>query len=172
MDWPADLTPGTPAAQIALRMLLAATLGALFGWDREARNKPAGLRTHMLVSAGSATFTLLGIETVAVFSRQHNESISLDPTRIVEGIVGGLGFLGAGSIVVRGRTNEDVRGLTTAASIWFTGALGVAAGIGAFVLAIVAAAVGLVVLVVLGRVFKSEAEEASPRTSQDPKRER
>jgi putative Mg2+ transporter-C (MgtC) family protein len=159
MEWLADvLEQGVSASVIAVRIALAALLGALLGWEREARDKPAGLRTHMLVSIGSATFTLLGFETTAELSDHAGEGHEgVDPTRIIQGIVGGLGFLGAGSII-KARGSEDVMGLTTAASVWFTGALGVACGMGAYLLALISAVLGLVVLSVLGRVSKREGE--------------
>src|SRR5262245_61812218 len=99
MEWFADvLEQGVSASVIATRLLLATLLGGLRGWEREARDKPAGLRTHMLVSIGSATFTLLGFETGAELSEHAGKDghEGVDPTRIIQGIVGGLGFLGAG----------------------------------------------------------------------------
>lgn len=169
MEWVADvLEQGISASVIAVRILLAALLGALLGWEREARDKPAGLRTHMLVSIGSATFILLGFETGAELSEhatRHGQEghDGVDPTRIIQGIVGGLGFLGAGSII-KARGSEDVTGLTTAASIWYTGALGVACGMGAYLLALISAVLGLLVLSLLGRVSKSEAMAKAART--------
>jgi putative Mg2+ transporter-C (MgtC) family protein len=167
MDWFADvLTQGVSASVIAVRLLLATLLGAVLGWEREARDKPAGLRTHMLVSIGSATFTLLGFETAAELSEHAGESghEGVDPTRIIQGIVGGLGFLGAGSII-KARGSEDVSGLTTAASVWYTGALGVACGMGAYVLALISAVLGMLVLSVLGRASKSDAEVSKSRAA-------
>lgn len=164
MEWFADvLTQGLSGSVIAMRLTLATLLGGLLGWEREARDKPAGLRTHMLVSIGSATFTLLGFETGAELSERAGESghEGADPTRIIQGIVGGLGFLGAGSII-KARGNEDVSGLTTAASVWYTGALGVACGMGAYLLALISAVLGVLVLSVLGRVSKSNGEVSKP----------
>jgi putative Mg2+ transporter-C (MgtC) family protein len=152
------LTQGVSPLLMVLRLSLAAVLGALFGWEREASDKPAGLRTHMLVSIGSATFTLLGFETGAALSERFGEA-GLDPTRIVQGIVGGLGFLGAGSII-KSRGSEDVSGLTTAASVWYTGALGVACGMGAFLLAGISAVLGMIVLTLLRHVPKGKAAAA------------
>jgi len=157
------LTQGVPPQLMAVRLTLATVLGGLFGWEREARDKPAGLRTHMLVSIGSATFTLLGFETGAALSDRFGNS-GLDPTRIVQGIVGGLGFLGAGSII-KSREAEDVRGLTTAATVWFTGALGVACGMGAYLLALISAGLGLLVLTALGQVSKRNPSADKPPTA-------
>jgi len=154
------LTQGVPPQLMTVRLLLATVLGGLFGWERESRDKPAGLRTHMLVSIGSATFTLLGFETGAALTDRFGAS-GLDPTRIVQGIVGGLGFLGAGSII-KSRQADDVRGLTTAASVWFTGALGVACGMGAYLLALISAGLGLLVLTVLGHMSKRNPSPDPP----------
>jgi putative Mg2+ transporter-C (MgtC) family protein len=131
---------------LVVRLVVAALLGALLGWDRERQDKPAGLRTHMLVALGSATFILLAYEVAPDLT---NGSARFDPTRVLQGVVGGIGFLGAGSIIqARGR----VSGVTTAASVWMAGALGAAAGIGAHVVALVAAALAILILSVLGRL--------------------
>ncbi len=132
-----------PPATVALRLLLALVMGALIGWDRERRDKPAGLRTHMLVTIGSATFVLLGFE-VANLSGDP-----IDPTRVLQGVVGGIGFLGAGSIIKGG---GQVRGVTTAASVWVSGALGAAAGMGAYVVASVAMLLAFLTLVLVGKL--------------------
>jgi putative Mg2+ transporter-C (MgtC) family protein len=155
------LTQGVSPLLLVIRLSLAALLGALFGWEREASDKPAGLRTHMLVSIGAATFTLLGFETGAELAARFGEA-GLDPTRIVQGIVGGLGFLGAGSII-KSRNADDVTGITTAASVWFTGALGVACGMGAFLLAGISALLGLLVLTLLRHVPKGKGPRARAR---------
>jgi len=103
----------------------------LIGWDRERADKPAGIRTHMLVALGSASFTLLGFEVGDHLAPKTGEGF--DPTRVLQGVIGGIGFLGAGAIIQnRGR----VSGITTAASVWVAGALGSAAGVGAYVLAV------------------------------------
>ncbi len=108
---------------IIARLLLSVFLGAMIGLEREMNRKPAGLRTHMLVSLGSALFTVISIFT-------FNE----DPARIAAAIVTGIGFIGAGSIIAsRGR----VHGVTTAASLWITSAIGLTAGAGAYFLSAV-----------------------------------
>lgn len=104
-----------------LRLLLAAVLGAAIGIEREARDQPAGMRTHMLVSVGSAAFTVLSI-----YGFQAPGS---DPSRVAAQIVSGIGFLGAGAILKYG---VNVRGLTTAASLWAVAAVGMAAGSGSW----------------------------------------
>lgn len=117
---------------MAGRLVLAAICGGIIGWEREWRKKPAGLRTHMLVAVGSASFTLGAVRFVESSPGGAN-SLDLDPTRVVQGIVGGIGFLGAGAIV---RSRGSVEGLTTAAGVWVMGAIGVACGLGYYALAI------------------------------------
>ena len=109
------------------------------GFDREIRDKPAGLRTLTLVSLGSAVFTLTGLDSGAVDST----------SRVIQGIVTGVGFLGAGTII-RGRTEESVRGLTTAASVWLAAAIGVACGLAYWPLVLLASVFGLLVLMLEG----------------------
>jgi putative Mg2+ transporter-C (MgtC) family protein len=104
-----------------LRLLLAAVLGAAIGIEREARDQPAGMRTHMLVAVGSATFT-----TLSIYGFQ---APGADPARVAAQIVTGIGFLGAGAILKFG---VNVRGLTTAASLWAVAAVGMGAGAGAW----------------------------------------
>ncbi|MCX6778095.1 MAG: MgtC/SapB family protein [Candidatus Micrarchaeota archaeon] len=107
-----------PDSEIVLRLLLAFVLGGLIGYEREAIKKPAGLRTHILVAIGSALVTVTGI---ALFG--ENDSAA----RIASGIVTGIGFLGAGTIM---RSEDGVHGLTTAASMWVVAAVGMAVGFG------------------------------------------
>lgn len=102
---------------VLLRLLAATFLGTLIGWERVSKNKPAGLRKHMLVGLGSAAFFLISIE-FTLGPLKDAEGISPDPTRIFQGIITGIGFLGAGAII---QGNEDVTGLTTGAGIWLAG---------------------------------------------------
>ena len=118
---------------ISFRLLVASVLGAAVGLERELHAHPAGMRTHLLVSLGSAAFTVLSIfffETPA----GPNGAIPTDPSRIAAQIVSGIGFLGAGAILKYG---TSVRGLTTAASLWATAGVGMAAGAGAWFVAVV-----------------------------------
>jgi putative Mg2+ transporter-C (MgtC) family protein len=108
-----------------VRVLLAAALGALVGFEREISGQPAGFRTHILVSLGAALFTLVGVHGVEVFGGVRDAR--LDPTRVAAQVVTGIGFLGAGAIIQQG---VSVRGLTTAASLWVTAAIGTAMGLG------------------------------------------
>jgi putative Mg2+ transporter-C (MgtC) family protein len=118
---------------LAVRMLLAAILGAAIGLEREIHEHPAGMRTHLLVSLGSAIFTVLSIYGFAGVG-SGSVSPTVDPTRIAAQIVSGIGFLGAGAILKYG---TSIRGLTTAASLWTAAAIGMAAGAGEWVIAAV-----------------------------------
>ena len=117
---------------MALRILLALALGSIIGFQREREGKEAGLRTHILISVGSALFTVVSIY-----------GFGGDPARIAAGVVAGIGFLGAGTILKTG--GGVVRGLTTAASIWITAA-GLAAGAGLYIIASITTAIALMVL--------------------------
>ena len=138
------MTPELSSLQIVLRLLFAAAAGALVGIDREARGKPAGFRTHALVALGAAL--------VSVCAIQYLEVKNADPaavTRVIQGIIAGVGFLGGGAIL-HARDREAVSGLTTAATIWVVAALGIACGGGHWVTA--SAAVILVeIILLLGR---------------------
>jgi putative Mg2+ transporter-C (MgtC) family protein len=125
---------------LSVRLLVAAVLGLAIGFEREIHGHPAGLRTHMLVALGSALFTVLSIRG---FGGEVAGQAPVDPTRIAAQIVSGIGFLGAGAILKDGIV---IRGLTTAASLWATSAVGMAAGAGEYAIAGVAAAVILVSL--------------------------
>lgn len=118
--------------ELAGRLLGAAILGALIGLEREIHDHPAGMRTHLLVAVGSAAFTVLSIEAFA--------APGADPARVAAQIVTGIGFLGAGAILKEGAT---IRGLTTAASLWAVAAVGMAAGAGAWVPAVVVSVIVL-----------------------------
>src|SRR5471032_1432777 len=119
------------------RLLLAAGLGAAVGLEREYRQKPAGLRTNILIAVGSALFTILSL--------QMTQGVG-DTSRVAGQIVTGIGFLGGGAIL---RSGDSIHGMTTAATIWVNAAIGVAAGTGQFALATFATALTLVVLAVL-----------------------
>ena len=120
-------------------MLVSLLLGTLVGWERQLGRKPAGLRTHTLVCLGSTVFVLLTEHSITAFGGGHN----VDPTRIIHGVVTGVGFLGAGTIM---RQEGFVHGLTTAASVWMVAAIGVAVGCRAYWLAGGAALLALIVL--------------------------
>lgn len=139
-----DLLDPEQFTRVTVRMLVALLLGALIGWDRERRDADAGLRTHMLVSLGAALFVLVPAE--AGMSRE-------DLSRVVQGIVSGIGFLGAGT-VLKDRSEGRIHGLTTAGSIWATAAIGMAAGMGREMTALLATVFILVVLTLLRRLSR------------------
>ncbi|HEY2798676.1 MAG TPA: MgtC/SapB family protein [Thermoanaerobaculia bacterium] len=148
LHWPAPAMLGVSA----IRLALAAGLGALIGAERERVHSAAGLRTHMLVGLGSALFVLTMIESGA-------DGAAL--SRVIQGLTTGIGFLGAGTILKIG-DKAEVHGLTTAASIWVTAAVGVAAGLGHVWLAGVASLLGWLVLGPIKRLEK--APKAGPPT--------
>ena len=117
---------------ILLRLVLSVIAGGFIGLEREVVHKPAGIRTHMLVCLGSALFVLVTIETLP------NES-----ARIIAGIATGIGFLGAGTIF---KSEDEVRGLTTAASIWAVAGVGIAIGFGYYLMTIIAVVLILIIL--------------------------
>ncbi|MEO7663665.1 MAG: MgtC/SapB family protein, partial [Candidatus Limnocylindrales bacterium] len=125
---------------LAVRLIIAAGLGAAVGAEREIHGHPAGIRTHMLVALGSGLFTVLSIHG---FGTEGANPAPVDPTRIAAQIVSGIGFLGAGAILKDGVV---IRGLTTAASLWATAAVGMAAGAGEHIIALVSAVIILVSL--------------------------
>ena len=128
---------GPHDVEMSLRILLAFALGALLGWERERAGRPAGLRTFMMVTAGSAAYTVVSIWGFT------GEGTVRDPARVAAQIVTGIGFLGAGTIW---RTPSTVRGLTTAATIWFAAAVGMMAGAGLYLVATTTAMMGFICL--------------------------
>ncbi len=124
--------------EIILRLLLAVALGAGIGYQRERANKPAGLRTHILIATGAALFTVVSL---------FGFGDGVDPSRVAAGVVTGIGFIGAG-VIFRGIRGDHVAGLTTAASIWATAAIGVAAGVGMYLIAAVITAIVVLVLMI------------------------
>ncbi len=133
---------------IAVRLLAAAALGLLIGLDREYRSRPAGLRTHMLISLAAATFAVLTFEIVEQ-TRGESDGVTTDPIRIIEAVTAGVAFLAAGTII---RARGGVKGLTTGAGMWLAGAVGLACGLGAYAVAILAAGLGIGILTLLGWV--------------------
>jgi putative Mg2+ transporter-C (MgtC) family protein len=131
------------------RLLVAAVLAGLLGWERERARKSAGFRTHMLVGIASALYTTIGQLSVAEFEPRM-EGLRPDPIRVVQAVAIGIGFLGSGVIFVS-RNEDRVQGLTTAASIWATAAIGLAAGLEHYILAVGATLLLLFVLRVLAR---------------------
>ena len=133
-------------SQIAIRLVLAAIAGGMVGYEREVKNRPAGLRTHVLVSLGSALVMLISIDGFSGVG---------DPGRMAAQVVTGVGFLGAGTIM---KTGSDIKGLTTAASLWVCSGIGLAIGNGYYVGGIITTAIALIALISLsafeGRIIK------------------
>lgn len=127
--------------EFAARLGAAIVCGAGIGWERESRGKSAGLKTHTMVALGSCLFTLAAL---GYFISTKDPALQLDPTRLIQGIAGGLGFLGAGCII---QNRDNIKGLTTAATIWVCGAIGVACGVGNYVLAFLGLASTLLVAI-------------------------
>ena len=131
---------------IVVRLLTATVLGGMLGLERESKGRAAGLKTHMLVSIGSALFVMAPLLS----------GISPgDVTRVMQGIVSGIGFLGAGAIIKLER-DERIEGLTTAAGIWMVSAVGMAAGMGMEVMALVTTLIGLAVVNTIPRIMRNE----------------
>jgi putative Mg2+ transporter-C (MgtC) family protein len=135
-------------ALLLLRLLAAVGLAAALGWERERARKPAGLRTHMLVGLAASLYAVLA--TLTLHERTGDPSLRGDPVRVIQAVALGVGFLGGG-VISAGRAHGRVSGLTTAASIWATAAMGVAAGLGYYVIAVGTTALQLIVLRVVGR---------------------
>ena len=131
-----DIPDATQITRIMLRLLVAALLGGLLGYEREQHGKSAGIRTHMLVAIGAALFVLIP---------QQAGATTADLTRVLQGLIAGVGFLGAGAIIL-GNKQMETRGLTTAAGIWVTAAIGIAAGMGRESTAVLSTLVALFIL--------------------------
>jgi putative Mg2+ transporter-C (MgtC) family protein len=158
-DVPAEAdTPPESELDLALRVLVALIIGLVLGLDRELRGYSAGLRTMALVTSGACLFTGLGLMPLL--------GKSVDPTRIAAQVVTGIGFLGAGSIL---RQGEEVKGLTTAASIWVAAAIGMAVGFGYYSTAVVATVLVVITLVLLRWVELRFFPIRQNRRRDDPK---
>ena len=155
-SFPALLSPAM--GEIALRLLLAMAFGMVLGLDREARDKPAGLRSHMLVSLAAATLTLMTFAIIDA-AEGFGETVRADPLRVIEAVVAGIAFLGAGAII---RGGGDVTGITTGASMWVAGAVGIATGMGYYPLAVLTTILAFIVLYLIGK-----AERYAKRSIQD-----
>ncbi|HJZ93143.1 MAG TPA: MgtC/SapB family protein [Gemmataceae bacterium] len=155
-----DLSDAGQFTRIAVRLLLAAILGGVLGYEREHRHKRAGLRTHMLVAVGAALFVLVPVQ-----AKMSSEAVS----RVLQGLVVGIGFLGAGTILHL-HDRQDIKGLTTAANIWLTAAIGVCVGVGLGATAVLSSALALVILEVLRRLERSAHGHAQPQPGADPPR--
>ena len=145
-----DLPEGWALNEMLLRLGAAAVLGCLLGLDREVRGKSAGMRTHMLIALGAATTAVVTLEIYDALHADFPENRA-DPLRVIEGVMTGVGFLGAGAII---RAGGSVHGMTSAANIWICGAIGLACGVGFYLVAMVA--FGFAALVLTGLWFVEE----------------
>lgn len=140
--------------EIVFRLILSAVIGGLIGMERESNNRPAGLRTHVLVTLGACLVMLISMYGFIGFGVDGTGG---DPARLAAQVVSGIGFLGAGTIL---RTGNNIRGLTTAASLWVCGCIGLAIGNGYYIGGLVTAAIVLFTLISLGvlekRIFKKK----------------
>jgi putative Mg2+ transporter-C (MgtC) family protein len=143
-----DVSDPAQITRIIVRLLLAGILGGALGYERERSGKAAGVRTHMLVAMGAALFVLVP---------QQGGMVIGDMSRVIQGIVTGVGFLGAGAII-KHREAENVQGLTTAAGVWLTAAIGIACGLGREATAVLSTVLALVVLTVIPRLLGKPAE--------------
>lgn len=143
------------AAQILLRMVAAVLFGFLVGMQREKAGKPAGVRTHMLVSLGTSVVVL----ACAGMGMQYDAQ-----SRVIQGIVTGIGFIGAGSILKLSE-ERDIQGLTTAAGLWLTAAIGIACGVGTLGIALIAAVLTFILLALAG-VIESRREKEEKKHQQ------
>jgi putative Mg2+ transporter-C (MgtC) family protein len=147
-----SLPDAAEVTRVLVRLLLAAVLGGVLGYEREHKGKAAGLRTHMLVAMGAALFVLVP---------ERDGMQIADMSRVIQGVVTGVGFLGAGAIIKR-QSEEQVQGLTTAAGIWMTAAIGVACGLGREATALLGTLLALLILSLLPRVSSAPPAPRQP----------
>ncbi len=138
-------TVGPVETEMVIKLIVSAVLGGLVGFEREIHRKPAGLRTHSLVCIGSTLFTIMSVNIIGA-----------DPSRIAAGIVVGIGFLGAGMIF---RSEDRVRGLTTAAELWVLAAIGLSVGLGFYFAALITTLIVIFIMIPL-KYMEREAKEA------------
>lgn len=137
-----DIPDAAQFTRVFVRLFMAAFLGGVLGYEREYKGKAAGLRTHMLVALGSALFVIIPLSAGMQIS---------DLSRVLQGLVAGIGFLGTGAII-KGSSEHDAKGLTSAASVWLTAAIGVSAGMGRESLAVLTTLMALLILAVLPKL--------------------
>lgn len=150
VDFNFDLSTWSPTAQVIVKLSVAAVLGAIIGAEREYHGRAAGLRTQLLVALGSCLAMIVSLNFATVFGwESSNTALRVDPARVAYGIMSGIGFLGAGAII---RYGTGIRGLTTAASLWCTAAVGLACGFGMFTVSIVTTGIVLFALLVMSKI--------------------
>ncbi|WP_339826314.1 MgtC/SapB family protein [uncultured Parasphingorhabdus sp.] len=134
---------------IAMRLILACVLGGLIGIEREFKDRPAGLRTHILTSLAAALFTIMAIELSLTLANDE-QNIQADPIRIIEAVTAGVAFLAAGTIITK---HDGVSGLTTGAGMWLAGAIGIAVGAGYYAIAAMTTGLALVIFILLNTIL-------------------
>jgi len=150
--------PDAISGNFLIRLLVSCLLGGVIGFERDIHGRAAGLRTNMLVSIGAALFMLVSVAMAQIYSRgPESTGLRVDPSRIAAQIVTGIGFLGAGAIIKEG---FDIRGLTTAACLWVSAGVGMAAGAGLFEMAILVTLIGIFTLAVVNRVERVYAKDS------------
>lgn len=154
-----SLPDAAEVTRVMVRLLLAALLGGIVGYEREHKGKAAGLRTHMLVALGAAIFVLVPL--------QNGMQVG-DLSRVLQGVIAGIGFLGAGAII-KLSDEREIRGLTTSASIWMTAAIGVACGLGREAIALLATLLAIVILVMLPHVVSAPPPQADAEPDTKPR---
>ncbi|TWT06696.1 MgtC/SapB family protein [Planococcus sp. CPCC 101016] len=158
----------TDYVEIVMRLLAAALFSGLIGIEREAKSQPAGLRTHLLVGIGSCLMMILSITGFDSFINRDNSTIRFDPSRIPSYVISGIGFLGAGTIIVH---RGSVKGLTTAASVWVAAGLGLTVGAGMYFSAFLTTVIVLLTLYVLyhieSKFFKNRLKKSVLVTAED-----
>ena len=164
-------SPHLPWQVIVARLLIATCLGGVLGFEREMADRPAGFRTHMMISLAAAVFAVITLEITAL-QAFSDERIQSDPLRLVEAITAGVAFLAAGTILLR---RGQVQGLTTGAGMWLAGASGLSAGLGLWLVAVLSCLLGAVVLLLARRLetrmaFK-QPRYASRQADDPPQRE-
>ena len=145
-----DIPDLSTITRITVRLVLAALLGGILGYERELKRRSAGVRTHMLVAVGAALFVIGPLQSGMALE---------DMSRVLQGIVQGIGFLGAGAIIVRSK-QQLVEGLTTAANIWATAGIGVIVGLGLEATAVLSAAIVLVILAVVPLIIPKNSTDS------------
>ncbi|WP_159670693.1 MgtC/SapB family protein [Andreprevotia sp. IGB-42] len=152
-----DVPDAAQITRIVVRLLLAAVLGGVLGYEREQKGKAAGIRTHMLVALGAALFVLVP---------QLAGTAVADMSRVIQGIVTGVGFLGAGAIIKQ-HAEENVQGLTTAAGLWMTAAIGIACGLGRESTAVLSTFLALAILSLVPHCFDRKKNGTDPANQAD-----
>lgn len=145
-----------PISVVVLRLTMAVLLGGIIGWEREVKSRAAGLRTHMLISLAAACFTLIAMELVNF--PQGSGQQQTDPFRLIEAVTAGVAFLAAGSIITSG---GSVRGITTGASMWLCGAIGLTCGTGDLTLAVIVTVMAMIVLYLIRVIVSSTIRDES-----------